>query len=60
MNANNYIFSQSSILWIRNEQPCVYLYAIQLTNIISNMGATKAHIAPLTSDNQQLQVSMNT
>ena len=27
----------------------------ELTMIISNMGATKAHIVPLASDNQQLQ-----
>ena len=26
----------------------------ELTTIISNMGATKAHIVPLASDNQQL------
>ena len=37
----------------------LYMYYIlyTLTIIISNIGPTKAHIVPSTSDNQQLQVS---
>jgi len=30
---------------------------LKLTNIISNMGTTKAHMVPFASDNQQLYVS---
>ena len=30
------------------------MHLVELTTIISNMGATKAHIVPFTLDNQQL------
>ena len=36
-----------------------YTTVIELTSIINNMGATKAQIVPLTSDNQQLKVNNN-
>ena len=49
------------IVWLHTIMPLIIpteveiKFISELTTIISNMGATKAHIVPSASDNQQLQ-----